>query len=170
MLQEITEGLWGNQQAKINQMIEELAGHAVIPFTHVWEDWWAINHHILNNNLEALYEAFNGEGREAFIFQESWGSVRGKMNTMFPYLYELVESEVEFEVTGSPPIGGVGINVSYYLNYMSSTVTDISPSSVTFSSNYFTIPLGVDEFTFNDNGVPMEAVDFGGWSISEAES
>ena len=170
MLQTITQGEWGGEYTKLNQMFDELATYAGTSYIPIWEDWWANIFQDLNSNFEVLYTELGGTGRESFLIEETWGDVRGKMNTMFPYLYGLAESEVEFEVTGSPPIEGVGINVSYYLNYISSAVTDINPSTVTFSSNYFTIPLDVDEFTFEDGETLMEAVNFGGWSVSESGS
>lgn len=170
MLQTITQGEWGGEYTKLNQMFAELATYAGTSYIPIWEDWWANIFQDLNSNFEVLYTELGGTGRESFLIEETWGDVRGKMNTMFPYLYGLAESEVEFEVTGSPPIEGVGINVSYYLNYISSAVTDINPSTVTFSSNYFTIPLDVDEFTFEDGETLMEAVNRGGWSVSEPEN
>ena len=112
MLQTITQGEWGGEYAKLNQMFAELATHAGTSYIPIWEDWWANIYLDLNSNFTTLYDALGGTGRETFLVEETWGSVRGKMNTMFPYLYDLLDSEVEFEVTGSPPIEGVNITIT----------------------------------------------------------
>ena len=158
MLQTITQGkIWSEEYTKLNQMFGELSVYAGVSYIPIWDDWWVNIFQDLNHNFEVLYDALDGEGRQVFLFEESWGSVRGKMNTMFAYLYDLMGSDVTFEVSENPPMEGVSIDVNHYVNYVSTTVTDIYPSTVTFSSNYFTIPLDVTAFTFKDDGVDMSA-------------
>ncbi len=157
MLQTITQGEWGSQQTNINQMFDELSTFAGISYLHIQEGFWSVILGRLNSNFEALYDEMGGEGRQIFACNESWGDVRSKLNTMFPYLYDLMGHEVTFEVTENPPMADVGINVNHYINYVSTTVTDISLGTVTFSSNYFTIPLDATGFIFKDDGVDMSA-------------
>ena len=171
MPQTITQGEWGGEYTKLNQMFAELATHAGTSYVPIWEDFWANIYVDLNSNFTTLYTALGGTGRQNFLVEESWGSVRGKMNTMFPYLYGIVDSLVTFEVTGSPPIEGVGINVYYRIYYESTTIGGIEPSTVTFSNNYFTAPLTVSSFAFFDDGVQyVAAVEFGGWGFTTDES
>ncbi len=170
MLQSITEGLWGDQQTKLNQMFDDLSDFIGVTCNTIWEGLWINVRDDLNSNFEILYTAFDTTGREEFLLEESWGSVRSKMNTMFEHLYNIY-FEVIFEVTGSPGISGVDIDLFYRPSYFSTSVSNINPSTVEFSnlksgSNSFLIPLNVQEFTFDDDGVGKTATySDGQWSI-----
>ena len=171
MLQSITEGTWGSENAKINQMFDYLTVSVGITYIPIWEGFWVSIRDDLNSNFEDLYTALGGTGRQEFLWEESWGDIRDKMNTMFVYLYFIAGYEVEFEVTGSPPIEGVGINVYYRIYYESTAIGGIGPSTVTFSNNYFTVPLTVSSFAFFDEGVQyVAATEFGGWGFTTEHS
>ena len=78
---------------------------------------------------------------------------------------------VEFEVTGSPAIEGAEIFLYDRVHYESTAITGIAPATVTFANNYFWVFLGVESFTFYDDGAYHTAELISGeWVITEIES
>ena len=83
----------------------------------------------------------------------------------------VIGPSIEFDVTGNSAIEGVEIFLYKRVFYESTAITSITPSATTFADNYFWVGLGVEYFTFYDNGIYYTAELISGeWVFTEIEA
>ena len=84
----IEMGLWSDEYAKLNAMFGELYSHLGQTHTPYGEAYWEVPAKKLNTEFTYLYdEILLGTPPHTFTTNQSWGTVRGYMNTMFTQLY-----------------------------------------------------------------------------------